>query len=225
MPLRYFTRASSVFLYLIVFASAFAQKPAATPIPGYIRFWNMLPPTGGAFDLRKVGASPTEPAISSNATAYVYSSYSELPKGGYRLGVYESGDQTSPLKVFALTVTPNSFFTILVGPSTMDLINDTVDPKATSDTITVRNYFPGSTVDICSGAKTVATALAYGQSFVLKDLVAKDNVALRSRLPTGKAAEFKVNPDFRTSRHATILVIPDSYGRFRPMVTMDGTNE
>jgi hypothetical protein len=47
---------------------------------------------------------------------------------------------------------------------------------------------------------------------------------LRTKLPNGTPAESTAEADFTASKKATVLIIPDSYGRFRPRVTADGTN-
>ena len=49
-------------------------------------------------------------------------------------------------------------------------------------------------------------------------------VALDTKLPDGKPAQSDLDIDFRQCSKATLLVIPDVYGRFRPRVTFDGKN-
>ena len=194
---------------------------------GYVRFWNMLPAANGKFDLRKVG----DPAGTNlfSGTPYRYASYIGLAVGRYRLVVYKSGDQATPLKTFDVDLKPESYFTVLMSPPAgamnIELLKDTIDPKATTATLTVRNYFPGLTVAVFSADKQIVDALAYGQSQTVEGLAATNMpLTLRTKLPTGMAAESGAEADFRTSKRATLLIIPDSYGRFRPRVTIDGKN-
>ena len=223
MQSKCFTLASSLAFCLVGVSLVPAQSPTPTPVPGYIRFWNMLPASNGAFDLRKIGGSSPDSAIAANATAYRYSSYVALPTGRLRVGVYRALDAKSPLKAFDLDLSPESFFTVLVSPGKIDLINDTNDPKASIGTITVRNYFPKAPVAISLGNRKLVNALPYGASYEISDLpLGRTSLGFRTELPNGLPVQGAVDLDFRESKRATVLLIPDSYGRFRPRVTLDG---
>lgn len=223
MQSKFFTLASSSVCCLLGIAPARAQMASPTPVPGYVRFWNMVPPSNGAFDLREISRSSSNPVIASNAAAYRYSSYAALPTGRLRLGVFRTHESHSPLKTFDLNLLPDSFFTVLISPGRIELINDTNDPKANAGAITVRNYFPGVTVAVTSGAKTLTNALAYGQSFEATDLPpARTPIFLQGKLPSGVPVQANVDVDFKESKRVTVLIIPDSYGRFRPRVTLAG---
>ena len=223
MRSRYFTWAVSAIFCTTVAPLLPAQKPTPTPARGYIRFWNMLPPASGKFDLRKIGAASAAATLSSNATSYRASNYTALAPGSYRLGVYKASDDKSPLKVFDVNLMPNIFFTVLVSPGKIDLVNDTVDPKATTGTATVRNFFPDATVTVSSGAGVLASALPYGQSYTATALpLTRSVLTMSGHLPTGTPVQASVEIDFAPSKRATVLIIPDSYGRFRPRITVDG---
>jgi|ERR1700730_1500489 len=210
---------------LFIFGS-YGQTPA--PKVGYLRFWDMLPVANGAFELCKVGASASEGNLLSNI-AYQYSSYAEFPAGTYQLAVYKKGDRNSPIKTFNLNLKPDSFFTILLLPQSgvisAELIDDTNDPKATSGILTVRNYFSGLTVAVASDTQKIVDTLPYGQTYAAAGLpLQRVPLTLRTRLPNGTSAESTAEADFKASKRATVLIIPDSYGRFRPRVTIDGKN-
>ncbi len=223
MQLKYFTWAISATLCVTVAPRLPAQKPAPTPIPGYIRFWNMLPAATGKFDLRKIGTASTAATLSSNATPYRASNYMALTPGRYRLGVYKASDDKSPLKVFDVNLMPNVFFTVLISPGRIDLVDDTVDPKATSGTAIVRNFFPDVTVTVSSGSHVLASALPYGQSYAATALpLTRSLLTISGHLPSGTPVQASIETDFKPSKRATVLIIPDSYGRFRPRVTVDG---
>ncbi len=231
MQSKFFTLAISLLLASLVATKAKAQdeQPPAPKIgkQGYVRFWNMLPAGNGKFDLRKVGDAAGTNLFSG--TSYRYASYTGLAVGRYRLVVYKSGDQATPLKSFDVDLKPDSYFTVLMSPQAgamnIELLQDTIDPKATTATLTVRNYFPGLTVAVSSGDKPIVDTLAYGQSYKAEGLpVAVMPLTLRTKLPNGTPAESGAEVDFRVSKRATLLIIPDPYGRFRPRVTIDGKN-
>jgi hypothetical protein len=182
----------------------------------------MTPPTSGAFEVRKGEAPPSENALLSG-TSYRYSSYQDFPIGRYRLEVVKKGS-LSPLKVFDVDLKENTFYTILVSPQSIDMFEDTEDPKASFATLTIRNFFPGTNVSASAGQQQVIASLPYGLSHQAALPLGRVTITFRTMLPNGKPAESSADIDFKTSKRATALIIPDSYGRFRPRVTFDGKN-
>ena len=230
MRLKFFTLASSFLAVLFVAYSAVAQENESSKNKvGYIRFWNMLPPANGTFDLRRSGGNPSEANLYTKVPAYRYSSYRELVPGTYNVAVYRTTDANTALKTFTVNLKPNSFFTILVSPEggavNVQLFDDTIDPKVASAMLTVRNYFPGLTVDVSSATQSIVSSLPYGKSFVAGNFPFKKiPLTLRTRLPNGTPTESEAEVDFLESKRCTLLIIPDPYGRFRPRVTIDGRN-
>jgi hypothetical protein len=203
-----------------------AQSPP--PKLGYLRFWDMLPSTSGAFELCKADGGDASPGL-LNGTSYRYSSYGEFPVGRYHLAVFKKGDRKAPIKIFDINLLQDTFFTVLLVPragvADIEVIEDTNDPKADSATLVVRNYFTGLTVSISSDAQKLVNALQYGQSNVVTGLPLKRvPLTLVTRLPNGMPAESTAEADFMGTKRATLLIIPDSYGRFRPRVALDGKN-
>ncbi len=236
MRLRSFTLESKVALCLAFsIGAAGAQTPVASPSEGpkvgYIRFWNMLPPVNGDFVLQKEGASSSGGALAIRGTAYRYSGYVAFPAGRLRLSVFKDADRNTALKTFDINLPQNTFFTVLVGPKlggggSFELIDDTVYPKAQPGNLTIRNCFPGLSVSVSSGAQRITEALAYGQSYTARNMGSTLlPLKLATRLPNGTPAEGGSEVDFKNIRRATVLIIPDSYGRFRPRVIADGTIE
>jgi hypothetical protein len=223
MQLRFFTLAISV-VFSITGVSLEAQPvPTPTPKVGYVRFWDMLPAANGSFEVRKVGAAASEGNMLSGR-AYDYSSYVQFPVGKYQLGVFKRG-QDATLKLFNVDLKPDSFFTILISPQSIDMFDDTIDPKETSGTLIVRNFFPGIVVSAAAASKPIVNSLAYGQSRQATGFpLQRTEIALRTTLPNGTPSESTAEADFKASKHATLLIIPDSYGRFRPRVTIDGSS-
>lgn len=187
----------------------------------------MLPPVNGAFEVHKASGSSSEETVLSGS-AYQYSSYAQFPVGRYQLSVFKKGGK-APVKVFDVDLKPNTFFTILVSPKggfqSTEMTEDTLDPKATSGTLIIRNYFQGSTIVASTKEAKIVDALAYGQSAGPLILPAKRvPIHLSVRLSSGELIESGIEPDLRGASKATVLIIPDSYGRFAPIVTFDGKN-
>jgi hypothetical protein len=224
MPSKFFTLAISfLFLGLNTVLSQSQPTPAPTPKVGYIRFWDMLPANDGAFEVRKEG-TPTPEGALLTATSYRYSGYQDFPVGRYRLDVVKK-NINAIIKTFDVDLKQDGYYTILVAPGSVDMFDDTEDPKAGSATLTIRNFFPGSAVSAWYGQKQLVNALPYGRSVSASGLsFNRGTLILRTTLANGKPAESSADIDFKAAKHATALVIPDSYGRFRPRVTFDGKN-
>jgi hypothetical protein len=224
MWLKFYTLATS--LSILAGPAAFGQTQS-TPAPkaGYIRFWDMLPAATGNFQLRKAG-KPGD--VLATASAYRYSSYVELPIGQYQLSVVRSGTDT-PLKNITVDIKADTYFTVILAPRgsglNVEFLDDTIDPKITSGTLTIRNYFPGTSVSVISGNQILTPGLSYGASYAARGLaVSRTPVTIQTKLPNGTSAQLTVDLDFSASKSLTLLVIPDSYGRFRPRIVADGCN-
>jgi hypothetical protein len=189
----------------------------------------MLPPASGAFELAKPPTSPdtsSEPALLS-ATGYQYSSYREFPVAVYKLAIFKQGDRKNPLRLVNLDLKPDTFYTVLISPQggkfSVEVIDDTIKPKATSGTLVIRNYFSGLSVDADSSVGKIVSGLPYGQIFASEGFpLQKIPVTLRTKLPNGTPIQSVTELDFTVSKHATLVVIPDPYGRFRPRMSIDG---
>jgi hypothetical protein len=224
MQSKFCTLASSSLAVAILAFTSYGQSASPSPPrAGYIRFWDMLPSANGAFEVRKVDP-PASGGSMLSASAYQYSSYLEFPVGKYQLGVFKKGANT-PIKVFSLDLKADNYFTILVSPQSIDMFDDTNDPKAASGTLTIRNFFPGSSVSVSSNLKMIVSSLAQGQSLQASGLPLEQiRVNLQAKLLNGKPAGSDLEIDFKHNTRATLLVIPDSYGRLRSRVMFDGKN-
>ncbi|HEY2799942.1 MAG TPA: hypothetical protein VGI85_05065 [Chthoniobacterales bacterium] len=231
MKLRSFTLASSLCLVAaIAIIVPICELAAAPPSPiGYIRFWNMLPAADGPMDLRRAGAGPTDPPLIGKSPSGRYNSYLEFSPGIYHLALSKSGEPEKPLKFVDLNLLANSYFTLLAYPTpqgpNLEVIKDTNDPKATSGTLTVRNFFPDVTAEVFNGASKIVGALTYGQSVVVPNLpLERLPLTIHTMRPENVPAESGAEADFKLTKRATLLIIPDAYGRFRPRVALDGKN-
>lgn len=221
----------SSLILVLVFATTDFITDGQTPAPkvGYIRFWDMIPAQNGDFQLSKVSGGENGGGSLLSGTAYRYTSYAEFPAMSYHLGVFKKTNPKTPMKVFDINLLPATFYTVLVTPLNgtinVEVINDSIDPKASTGRLTIRNYFPALTVSVSAGDQKVTDGLAYGRSYSTTGFpLSRVPLKLRTTLPTGTPAESDVEADFTASKHWTLLVIPDSYGRFRPRITADGKN-
>ena len=83
----------------------------------------------------------------------------------------------------------------------------------------IRNFFVGTSVSAETDGKKLADSIPYGGSFVATGLpLHRIQVELKTKLPDGRPAGSGAEIDFKagTGTKATILIIPDPYGRFRP---------
>lgn len=228
MSLRFSTLASSAFGFVLATGLAAGQpNPSPAPKVGFIRFWDMLPAANGSFEIRKLNASQSEPAL-LNATAYQYSRYTDVPAGRYQLAVFSKSHPQAAIRTFDVDLKPDIYLTLIVTPQNgsinVEVTDDTQDPRASAATLMLRNYFPGTTVSVSAGTKTIINNLVYGQSVKADFPLERVSLTLHTRLPDGKPAQAGAEMDFRSSNRATLLIIPDSYGRFRARVTSDGKN-
>ncbi|MGH7938976.1 MAG: hypothetical protein ACREFG_10750 [Chthoniobacterales bacterium] len=180
-------------------------------------------------DLRRAGGGPTDPSLMGKSPSGRYNNYLEFRPGAYHLAVSKSGEPEKPLKLINLNLLANGYLTVLACPTpqgpNVEVINDTSDPKAISGTLTVRNYFLGVTADVFNGASKIVSALAYGQSAIVPNLpLERLSLTIHTLLPKNVRAESGAEADFKLAKRATLLIIPDAYGRFRPRVALDGRN-
>jgi hypothetical protein len=225
MQLRFFTLAINTLLLALAVPQV---KPAPTPEPkiGYLRFWDMMPAGNGTFEIARMNAGAPDRGLVS-ASAFEYVPYHELPATHYRLGLFKQGDRSMPLQVFDFDLKAQAFLTILLsgqgGRVAAQLIDDTTDPGVTSATLTIRNFLQSGAVTVTAAGKQVIASLPAGQVFQASGFPAERiPIIVQTRLPNGNPAESRAEADFKASPRATLLIINDSYGRFRPRVTVDG---
>ncbi len=107
------------------------------------------------------------------------------------------------------------------------LVDDTIDPKTDDglSRVVVRHFFPGASITINTGTQPVGAPLTFGDTATFSGLPLHPTTTL-TLLATGLGPTtkvWKVEVDFSVGRRATMLVIPDPYGRFRPQLVLDGS--
>lgn len=214
------------------FTAASAQQPPAaaanqTPAPaGYVRFWNMLTAKGSpSLQLLSSETSLLTVAAPSNSG----SNYVSLPPATYTFIVRKVGDTVNPLKKVAVVLRVGTYITFLVsekgGQPTVELLDDTQDPKKADapSRLVVRQFMPAAKVTVATREGATSQEVGFGETTTLENLPNR-NVFLTMKA-TGLGPEVAVwhtDADFSTSRHATLLIVGDAYGRFRPRLSYDG---
>jgi hypothetical protein len=217
-----------------------AQAPASPkPTPedkrpkGFVRLWNMLPKGTGNLLLLLKNDPPGMAPIATAEPGNFYAGYQQMPQAQYSYIVVREGDRKVPIEHFEVILRENVYVTFLAtleqGKPKVQLIDDTYDPTTVSaGRLTVRNYFPDARISVAGGdgktqSRVQSKALGTGESEVLDGFnVGSVAVQMKAALPDGKTQQWSSDIDFRISKHASLLVVPDPYGRFRPRVSYDG---
>ena len=204
--------------------------PGPTPKPqAYVRFWNMLiGPNAPSLQLLQSENQPMTTALPGN----YFAGYLAVDPAVYTFIVCRSNDPTAVLKRMPITLRADVYITLLAaagkdGRPDVQLIDDTVNPKADDglSTVVVRHFFPGANVTVSTGSQAAAVPLAFGETTTFSGLPLQPTTMLTMQA-TGLGPgtkTWKVEVDFTVGRHATMLVIPDPYGRFRPQLVLDGS--
>ncbi|MEA3210330.1 MAG: hypothetical protein QOE70_3387 [Chthoniobacter sp.] len=205
-----------------------ASTPPRKPRKGYFRFWNMLSkPEGELTLIRNDGSTEGTPLLSAAPNNY-YASYLPLPPARYALKVVRRNDPATAIQSFDVTLGSDAYVTFMAHPVAgqvrIELFDDTFNPaEATSGRLTIRQFVPNANVTVTSNAQLTSRSLTQGETqtiegFPLKPVMLK----MRAGMAAGPDQEWVAEVNFTTSRRASLLIVSDPYGRFRPRVTIDG---
>jgi hypothetical protein len=225
---------------LLLAAASLRAQTTETPVPaasvakesrhkhGYLRFWNMLPKEAGELVLLKDNGTPEGEPILSAAPANYYASYITVPVGRHTLKLVRREAPTGVIQTVDVTLRGNDSFTILASAFErrlkLETLDDTYDPTvAIAGRLIIRHYFPDARVTVGIGSQTRSRELAAGETETIEGLPLQSfELKMSATLPGGKTENWSSEVNFQTTRHATLLVVPDPYGRFRPRLALDG---
>lgn len=214
-------------------ATSRAQTPEPTPTPtpatnkpklAYLRLWNMLPSTPPT-TLELLSAD--KPLV-TGAVCNFYAGYASVAPGAFTLTVRRAGDQNGAIKRLPVNLLADMFVTVLVsskdGQPNVELINDTVDPKAAvTKRLVLRQLFPNAKVTTVVGNAAPSAPLTFGETAVLDNLPeASSSLTVQAAIPGQSVKSWSMPLELPPNARATLLIFPDSYGRFRPRLAMDG---
>lgn len=207
-----------------------AQTPQAKPKgkPAFVRFWNMLP-DAKKDDLELYIAAGQRLITTWASDTQV--SYTPVLPGTFTFSVRRVGEENKDVKTPSVPLLADSFVTILAtqrqGQIALDVLNETIDPAKEDGTghLTVRQFCVGTRALVTVGA-TPAKPLNYGEASVF-DGLASDRipVTIQATLPNGTTRTMNTGTDFTKNHHATLLLVNDAYGRFRPAFSYDGYSD
>jgi len=241
MTFRFFRSALSALCLsaLPLAAQTATPPPAATPAPedekkpklGYFRFWNMMPTEAGEFQLLHDAGGP-EPVILIGAESMnFFADYVGVKPGRYALKVVRVADPKTVLKTFDVVMKKDVFVTFyaraIEGKLSLEMLDDTYDlEKALTGKIVLRQFVKDAAITVKSTALSQPAALAFGEERVLENLPLKPVVfQMQATMPDGKVRSWASEVDFRNTRHASLFLVLDVYGRFRPRPSADGQAE
>lgn len=195
---------------------------------GNVRLWNMQPIGGTSLDL-VIGSDTQGRAVQNAGPVNYYAGYNQLSPGTYPLTVFRAGDRQVPVKGFNVVLRPDSYVTIIVTQTTggtlaAELVDDTPDPtKPPANRLTVRQFCPNVRVQVTAAGRLSTEPVEAGRSQTLEGLPGGIvPLTMRATMANGAVKTWNTEADFRTSRHASLLVFADPYGRIRPRVSVDG---
>jgi hypothetical protein len=212
-------------------ASAEAEGGKKKPKEGFIRLWNLLPKGKDELRLVKTGGSDEGETLTVSEPMNYYAGYRPLPVGRYPLKVVRATDPMTALQTFDVVLREDVFVTFVAKPKGdkvgVEMVDDTYDPAlATTGQIVVRQQFPDANVLVTNNTKAVSQVLAYGSEETLTGFpLQATNLTFLATFADGKRKTASMEVDFRKSRHASIIVMPDGYGRFRVRLASAGQNE
>jgi len=220
-------------------AQAAPPPPEATPAPkdekipklGYFRFWNMMPVEAGEFQLlHDTGAADPVVLIGAESMNF-FADYVATKPGRYALKVVRLAEPKTVLKTFDVVLKANVFVTFFARPVegklSIEMLDDTYDPeKELTGKIALRHFIKDAAITVKSNASPQPIALAFGEERVVENLPLKPIVfQMQATMPDGKTRSWASEVNFSKTRHATLFLVLDVYGRFRPRASADGQAE
>lgn len=205
-----------------------SSKPTPTPKPqAYVRFWNMLiGPDSTPLQL----LATEDRLLSTSSAGDAFAGYQPLDPGTYTFTVRRPNDPNGVVKKVPVVLRADVYITLLAaakdGKPDVQLIDDTVDPKTDDGLgrLVVRQFFPGANVTVAINAEPSGTPLAFGGATTLSSLPLRGSIVNMRATGLGPVPKnWNVEADFATGgHHATMMVVADPYGRFRPRLVFDG---
>jgi len=187
----------------------------------------MLPPEAGDLSLLQDNGGEGE-IVASAPPTNVAARYIPLKAGRYPLKIVRSADPKTPLKTVDLVLRQDVFVTFVAYVKdkalAVEMIDDTFDPTVTTaGKLTIHHFLPGARITIAATANAKTGTLTEGTTEVLENLPLRPlMVQMKAALPDGQVREWTAEANFKLYRHASVLLVLDPYGRFRPRIVVDG---
>ena len=203
-----------------------ASPPSGVQPVGYVRFWNMLT-SKGAPSLQLLSAE--DKILTAAAPSNSGANYVSLAPGTYTFIVRKPGEPANPLRKQPVILRAGTYITFMVseknGQPVVDLIDDTLDPKKAADParLVIRQFMPSALVTISTREGATSREVGFGETTTLENLPNRNLFLIMKATGLGPEAKiWNTDVDFSAARHATVLIVADAYGRFRPRLSYDG---
>jgi hypothetical protein len=242
MTFRFFKLATSL---LLLCSPALLAQTAAPPSPntpveqkapkedekkpkeGYIRFWNILPNDGGELQLLQDNGAGEPTVVLAGDPQNFFAIYKEFKPGRYVLKVVRSSEPKNILKSFDILLRADVYVSILAkmvdGKVVAEMIDDTYDPqKVLTGRVTFRQLTPKASVLVKVRGGSDFGPLAENEERQVDNLPLKPIFFQMQAVVDGKLQMWPAEIDFRRGRRATVWIVTDGIGRFRPRVCLDG---
>lgn len=154
--------------------------------------------------------------------------YQEIATGPLVVEVIDEAEGKPKLAATNLAVDGGDFFTILIsevaGRVAVDVIDDAVAPAVTVGELSVRNFAPGLDSLRVKIGEDFNVKLDGPAAFARVRGLAPRTVQIDTSGAEsgGKQFNWANEIDFKKIPRATLLIVPDAYGRIRPRIVADG---
>ncbi len=163
------------------------------------------------------------------AEGWRFFNYIEAATGSATIEITDDEDPKTKLVSLPVTLAEGSFFTLLLrereGAITAEWLDDAAPAEELGAAeLTVRNFVPTLTTLHVKVGGDVSARLQTPESFLHVRGLPRQVVQVETAGTddSGRNIEWTNEIDFKTSRRATLLIYPDSHGRVRPRVVIDG---
>lgn len=213
---------------LFALTPAFGEAKRTEPAMAQVRVWKGDFPSKRALkiSLRSSGRKPAVSEIAASADGYFFSPYRPVPAGAATIEVTDAQDAKNKLATLPATLAPGSFTTVLLAENgeqtSIELLTDTI-ASTPSPELRVFNFAPLASLQIDVG-EDLHARLNPPSAFLHVRGITEKKIQVRTSGvdSSGKSVRGSNEVDFTQFPRVTILIYPDTYGRIRPRIVIDG---
>ncbi|MGB8167809.1 MAG: hypothetical protein WCF18_09990, partial [Chthoniobacteraceae bacterium] len=213
---------------LLALTPAFGEAKRAEPAMAQVRVWKGDFPSKRVLKIsvRGSGRKSAVAEIASGAEGYFFSPYRPVLAGSSIIEVTDVQDAKNKPTALSVTLAPGSFSTVLLaengGLTSIELLSDTISSPPSSE-LRVCNFAPLASLQIDVGEDLHARLNPQGALLHVRGIPQKKIQVRTSGVDSsGKSVRGSNEVDFTQSPRVTILIYPDTYGRIRPRIVIDG---
>ncbi len=213
---------------LFALTPVFGEAKRTEPATAQVRVWKGDFPSKRALKitLRSAGRKPVASELAASAEGYFFSPYRPVPAGPAIIEVTDAHEAKHKPATLSTTLAPGSFTTVLLAENgeqtSIELLSDTI-VSTPSPELRVCNFAPLTSLQIDVGEDLHARLNPTGAFLHVRGIPQKKIQVRTSGVDSsGKSVRGSNEVDFTQSPRVTILIYPDTYGRIRPRIVIDG---